>query len=130
MRFVVVIDPARGLPPAYAYDPDAAELLAGLKNEAHWALTQAEQLLTHQGVTVSSDLLFGPVGQSLQASIEPGDVVVMTTHGIGGAQRSRLGSVAARMVANVTTPLVIMRSSPPAEVIAGAYGEWERDELR
>lgn len=118
VRFVMVIDPARILPPAYAYDPGAsAEMVAGLTHEAHWALTQAEQFLSRQGITVSSDLLYGPVISSLNAAVEPGDVLAMTTHGIGAAPRARLGSVAATLVSNPPGPLVIMRSSVPPDIV-------------
>ena len=47
----------------------------------------------------------------------------MTTHGIGNAPRGRLGSVAARMVADIPAPLVIMRSSPPVDVAVDAHDE-------
>lgn len=124
VQLVMVIDPVQVLPPAYAHDADAAaEMVASLKHDAHWVLTQAEQLLAHQGVTVNSDLVYGPVVSSLKAAVQPGDVLVMTTHGIGSAPRSRLGSVAARLVADVPGPLVIMRGIPPAEIVVRARGE-------
>jgi nucleotide-binding universal stress UspA family protein len=125
VRLVMVIDPARILPPAYAYDPDAsAEMVAGLTNDAHWALSQAEQMLASQGIEVRSDLFHGPVISSLGAAVKPGDVMVMTTHGIGGAPRGRLGSVAARLLADVPGPLVIMRGSPPSEIVSGDGVGW------
>ena len=123
VRLVMVIDPVQVLPPAYAYDPGAADMLTGIRGEAAWALTQAERLLAHRGVNVSADLRTGPVVRSLEAAVKPGDVLVMATHGIGGAPGSRLGSVAARMVTDVRVPLVILRGSQPVDIVIDAHDE-------
>lgn len=124
VTLVMVIDPARVLPPAYAYDQDATEeMVARLKGEAHEALTQAEHQLTSLGVTVTSELLYGPVIASIEAAVQPGALLVMTTHGLGGAVQSQLGSVAARLVADNPGPLVIMRGSPLASVVVTGHGE-------
>lgn len=128
VKLVMVIDPSRVLPPAYAYDSDAtSNMVASLTHDAHWALGQAERMLTSQQVEVRSDLLYGPVIPTLEAAVEPGDVIVMTTHGIGGAPRDRLGSVAARLLTDVPGPMVIMRGTPPAEEISGngRLGQYE-----
>ncbi|MBA2776708.1 MAG: universal stress protein [Chloroflexia bacterium] len=125
VRLLMVIDPARVLPPAYAYDPEAsAEMVARLTGEAHEALTQAERQLTNNGVAVTSELLYGPVIESIEAAVQLGDVLVMTTHGLSGATQSQLGSVAARLVADNPGPLVIMRGSHLASVVA--TGHYER----
>jgi len=124
VTLVMVIDPARVLPPAYAYDQDAMEeMVARLRGEAHGALTQAERQLANDGVTVSSELLYGAVIESIEAAVQPGDVLIMTTHGLGGATQSQLGSVAARLVADNPGPLVIMRGSHLDSVVATGHGE-------
>ncbi|MEJ7901533.1 MAG: universal stress protein [Thermomicrobiales bacterium] len=124
VTLVMVIDPVRVLPPAYAYDQDAMEeMVARLRGEAHGALTQAERQLANDGVTVSSELLYGAVIESIEAAVLPGDVLIMTTHGLGGATQSQLGSVAARLVADNPGPLVIMRGSHLDSVVATGYGE-------
>lgn len=129
VRLVMVIDPSQVLPPAYAYDPYATvEMVASLTQGAHWALRQAERRLSQEAIDVSSELLYGPVVSSLEAAIQPGDIMVMTTHGIGDAPRNRPGSVAARMVADVPGPLIIMRGSPPDEVVVRGRGERVRHE--
>lgn len=121
---LMVLDPRQALPPGYAYDPDATlEMVAALRRDAHRALTQAEQSLSRQGVAVHAELIYGPVVPSLQAAMRPGDMVVMTTRGAGSASDDRLGSVAARLVADAPTPMVIMRSSPPSDVMGRAYFE-------
>jgi len=124
VRLVMVIDPSQILPPAYAYDPYAiVEMVAGLTQGAHWALRQAEQRLAREGIAVSSELLYGPVVSSLEAAIQPGDIMVMTTHGIDDVSRDRPASVAAQMVAGVPGPVVTMRGSPPDEVVVRGHGE-------
>lgn len=124
VHLVTVIDLNRALPPAFAYDPEAAATMnAELRGEAGWALRQAERMVSRNGVPVSSDILSGEVVPSLEAARQPGDVVVMTTHGIGTATRERLGSVAAHLVTETTMPLVIMRSSLPADVVVAAHGD-------
>lgn len=125
VQFIMVIDPARVVPPAYAYDPEARDnILTDLRETAHWALKQAEQRLEQSGVLVSSSLLYGPVSTCIESAIEPGDVLVMTTHGTGRAASSKLGSVAAKMVAHVTTPLVITRVQPQRDMVVNAACPW------
>ncbi len=122
---VMVIDPARALPPAYAYDRDAnEEMIARLRGEAHEALTQAEHCLTESCVTVTSELLYGSATACIEAAVQPGDLLVMTTHGPGGAMTGQLGSVAARLVADNPAPLVIMRGSPPDAIVVSGHGEY------
>ncbi|MDQ3442356.1 MAG: universal stress protein [Chloroflexota bacterium] len=124
VALVMVIDPRRVLPPAYAYDSEAsAEMIARLRGEAHGALSQAERQLANEGVTVTSELLYGPVIESIEAAVQPGDVLVLTTHGVGGATQSQLGSVAAQLVADNPGPLLIMRGSPLNSIVASGHGE-------
>src|SRR5699024_9891068 len=42
VRFLMVIDPSRVIPPAYAYDPEAWGMIENLRQTSHWALSQAE----------------------------------------------------------------------------------------
>ena len=121
VHFVMVIDPAQVLPPAFARDPEAEDLIAGLREDAHCALKRAEHLLESHGVAVSSSLLYGPVIASIEETIQPGDLVMMTTQGRGSAPHSRLGSVAAQMIADVLDPLVIMRGTPLSEFVVQGY---------
>lgn len=121
VRFLMVIDPSRVIPPAYAYDPDAWEMIEALRQTSHWALSQAEAAMERDGVRVGSDLMFGPINASLSASIREGDLVVMTTH---GANRQRLryqDSVALRTLVSVPQPMLIMRAQHEKPVVVDAY---------
>lgn len=124
VQLIMVIDPARVLPPAYAYDPEAQDIVSDLRETAHWALKLAEQELEKKAVRVNSSLLYGPVATCIQSAIDPGDLLVMTTHGTGRAAVGKLGSMAAKMVALVTTPLVIIRGQPQEDVVAVSACPW------
>lgn len=121
VHLVMVIDPAQVLPPAFARDPEAEDLIGGLREDAHCALKRAEHLLERQDVEVTSSLLYGPVIASIEEMIEPGDLVMMTTQGRGSTPHGRLGSVTARMIADVLDPLVVMRGTPLAEFVVQGY---------
>lgn len=121
VRFVMVIDPSRVIPAAFAYDPEAWGIISDLRQTAHWALRQAEDQLREEGVTVDADLLFGPVNACLSEVIGEGDVVVMTTHGSGSAGRRKFGSVAARILSSVPQPIVIMRASTQGDIVVDGY---------
>jgi nucleotide-binding universal stress UspA family protein len=121
VTFVMVIDPSRVIPAAFAYDPEAWGIISDLRQTAHWALRQAEDQLRREGVSVESELLYGPVNACLSEVIGEGDLVVMATHGSGRAARRRVGSVAARILASVPQPIVIMRASIQGDVIVDGY---------
>lgn len=67
--------------------------------------------LTTQGLTATFALPQGNPVPEIVASTEPGDVVVMTTHGRGGIARWFLGSVAEGVVRRATVPVMLVRSS-------------------
>ena len=120
VHLVMVIDPSRVIPAAFAYDPESWSIVSELRETAHWALRQAEQPLIREGVEVESSLLYGPVNSCLQAEIQPTDMVVMTTHGAGKA-RSRIGSVAARILDSSAGPVVMHRSQDQGDIVVDGY---------
>ncbi|MGI8482837.1 MAG: universal stress protein [Thermomicrobiales bacterium] len=117
VHLVMVLDPKQILPPAFVFDPDAEDMVAGFREDAHFALKQGELILDHASVICHSTLLYGPVIGSLKGMIESGDLVMMTTHGLGNAPHGSLGSVAARMISDIVDPLVIMRGIPAEDVV-------------
>lgn len=121
VQFVMVIDPSRVIPAAYAYDPEAWGIISDLRQTAHWALRQSEGELRNDGIEVHSDLLFGPVNACLTENVQDGDLIVMTTHGSGRASRRRVGSVAERVLAVTPQPIVIMRAAIQGDVVVEGY---------
>lgn len=63
------------------------------------------------GCSLTSIILTGPVAPSLvQHAQEIGaDLVVMTTHGLGGLHRAWLGSVADQLIRTIEIPLIVVR---------------------
>jgi nucleotide-binding universal stress UspA family protein len=120
VHLVMVIDPSRVLPPAYAYDPDPWDVIAGLRESAHWALRQADEPLMREGIPVESSLLYGPVNTVLQSTLAPGDMVIMTTYGTGMAGRSA-NSVAKRVLAAATGPVIIHPGSDHGDIVVDGY---------
>lgn len=136
VRFLMVIDPARVIPPAYAYDPEAWGMIESLRQTSHWALSQAEASMRQDGVSAGSDLMFGPINSSLTASIGEGDLVVMTTHGTDRHRLRYRDSVAMRTLVSVPQPVLLMRAQSEAPVVVDGYQacSWaeplQRDSLR
>lgn len=121
VRFVMVIDPSRVIPAAFAYDPDAWGIIEELRQTAHWALSQAEQRVRAAGIEVGSDLLYGPINASLLTSVQEGDLVIMTTQGLGRSGRRNADSVALRVLCSVSQPILLMRAVRQADVIVDGY---------
>jgi|GEM_PF-4316651 len=118
--FVMVIDPSRVIPPAFAYDPDAWTIVTELQETAHWALKQAESQMAREGVRVESSLVYGPVNACLQAAIRPTDLVIMTTQG-SGKKAGRIGSVAARLLATAVGPVIVHRGRDQRVIVVDGY---------
>ena len=61
----------------------------------------------------------GAVDRAILADPQPGDVIVMTTHGRGGVARWFLGSVAEDVVRRSAVPVLLVRIQPGQEVASG-----------
>lgn len=121
VRFLMVIDPSRVIPPAYAYDPDAWGMIEELRQTSHWALTQAEAAMHRDGLEAGSDLMFGPINASLAASIGEGDLVVMTSHRSAWRRPRDRENVAMRTLVSVPQPMLIMQAQTEAPIIVDGY---------
>lgn len=87
------------------------QAIATEEQEAADYLASVSQRLASTGVTVSTAVRGGPIVEELLAILQPGDVVVMTTHGRTGLARWFLGSVAEAVLRRATAPVLIIR--PP-----------------
>lgn len=103
-------------PPAVPLASGSERAYAALDRQTQDAevgyLERLERRLEADGVErVEASLLGGPVAESLQAEIGRGeaDLVVMSTHGRGGLGRLWLGSVADRLLHDVSVPLLLVR---------------------
>src|SRR5690606_5587018 len=68
------------------------------------------------GLEVRSELLHGPVSDSLLANAEAtrADLIVMTSSGRGGISRALFGSVADALVRRTEIPVLLVRPLPDA----------------
>ncbi len=89
------------------------------REESEAALAVAEKELTAGGVLHTSSWEVGDVTQQLAKWVEEHgiDLVVMGSHGHGALATLVLGSVAAKCIATLEAPIMIVRSLPPARRI-------------
>lgn len=120
LHVVLVNDPSAYIPfvpgevAVPAYD---ADLVQQRRAEDQAVLDRTVEALRQAGRHVTGVLLEGTVVESL---IEYGqqvasELTVMTTHGRGGFERLRLGSVATALLARSTTPVLLVRDEPAAD---------------
>ncbi len=114
LHLVLVHDPSSFIPFVAAevavpvYD---SELEHERRGHDRRALEAQVATLASQGLLVSSRLL---EGTTIEALVEYGqeigaDLTVMTTHGRGGFERLRLGSVASAYLVRATNPVLLVR---------------------
>jgi nucleotide-binding universal stress UspA family protein len=105
-----------------AYD----QTLAAEDRAAREYLTAIEHDLVDRGLRVTWEIRRGPVRKEITATVRPGDLVVMASHGRGGIPRWFLGSVAEEVVRHATGPVLLIRVAatavPEAERIEAAVG--------
>lgn len=91
-----------------ADEPDLEVLLVPMREElGAWLRGEVEALGEH-GLAATSCLEVGRVADVIAEEIEPGDVIVMTSHGASGLRRWLLGSVADRLIRSGLAPVVLV----------------------
>ncbi|HWV25261.1 MAG TPA: universal stress protein [Thermomicrobiales bacterium] len=71
--------------------------------------------LQGEGLSVTGEVLHGPIAQQIVDAAEPGDVIVMSSHGRTGIKRWFLGSVAEEVMRRATCPVLLHRASGAAK---------------
>ncbi len=71
--------------------------------------------LTGEGYTVSSKLVGGMAAKAIVSVAEPGDVIVMATHGRTGMRRWFIGSIAEEVLRHSTVPVLLVRATESAK---------------
>lgn len=77
-------------------------------SEARKELDDAVKAVATQGLAVTSDIFQGNTVQNLCDIAQPGDLIVMTSHGRGGVKRWLLGSVAEKLVRTAPVPVCLV----------------------
>jgi nucleotide-binding universal stress UspA family protein len=97
--------------PSLVFDDDgSAERLAEM-------LEAVATVIREEGLTTSSQVLTGPIAPAISDQVQPGDIVVMTSHGRSGVRRWLLGSVAEYLVRHADAPVLLV---PPKERVLSA----------
>ena len=117
LHLVRVIDPA-GLEPlgTVVLHTDALAMQLLLEEEriaAREYLERIKQDMRDREPKVTVEYRQGPAAQELLAITQPGDLLVMATHGRGGLARWFLGSVAEAVVRRASVPVLLIRAAPP-----------------
>jgi nucleotide-binding universal stress UspA family protein len=61
-------------------------------------------------VVTSTEVRSGPVATEIMATLGPGDLLVITTHGQGAARRWQIGNVAEKLLRQAATPVAVVRA--------------------
>ena len=64
-------------------------------------------------VRTSSEVRTGPAAIEVMATLGPGDVLVITTHGQGAARRWQIGNVAEKLLRQAAAPVALVRADLP-----------------
>lgn len=123
LHIVRVIDPLHpGSPLASLLALDALALEVWLEGErvaAHAYLAQMQASLQDHQISATVECVEGSTVNTLLATIQPGDLLIMATHGRGGPARWFLGSTAEAVIRRAAVPVFLVRadealSSPPS----------------
>lgn len=99
--------PATGM----ALDYSMLSELAEEENEdAKQYLTEKVEALKADGLTVSGDVLHGPIARQICSVAGEDDLIVMSSHGRTGIKRWFLGSVAEEVMRNAECPVLLHKS--------------------
>ena len=78
-------------------------------------LAEVAERVAADGYTVSSKLIDGIAAKAIVALAQPGDAIVMATHGRTGVKRWFIGSIAEEVLRHATVPVLLVRASDPTQ---------------
>lgn len=93
-----------GTIPPSAYD-DSQETLT---IQAKAVVDKAVDALAKDGVDATSEVFVGNAAESVLADLEPGDVVVLSSHARAGLSRWVIGSTTMKLVQHAPNPIVVV----------------------
>ena len=116
-------------PPPVAADEAGLFLEADLqvrRDERAYLRQQASRIRAQAGLRITTEVLDDPIAAAIvQYAQRTGtDLIVMTTHAKGGMSEWLLGSVANRLVREVSVPILLLR--PNDKLVAAASGQQTR----
>jgi nucleotide-binding universal stress UspA family protein len=91
-----------------------AEALNAEAIESMDYLGMLQKRLSARGLSVTTETRRGPAAHELSQCAEPGDLIVMATHGRGGVRRWLIGSVAEEVLRHSPVPVLLVRADQNA----------------
>jgi nucleotide-binding universal stress UspA family protein len=92
------------------------ELITQQENAANAEMAQEAKTLTKAGVDATPLVLIGSIGEAIESTTKPGDLIIMTSHGRTGFKRFVLGSVAERLIRSGVAPVLLVPAPGRTEV--------------
>lgn len=117
LHLVRVVDPTQselsgyGIYKSVLDEGASSALLAEEGAAAHAYLERMAAREIEHGVGASSEVRHGITAHEVVAMAQPGDLIVMSTHGRGGLARWFLGSVAEEVVRRAPVPVLMIRAA-------------------
>jgi nucleotide-binding universal stress UspA family protein len=85
-----------------------AELADEAETDVLTMLEGVAERIRNEGIQVEIRVMAGAVTAGIEAVTEPGDVIVMTSHGRGGVRRWIIGSVAEQLGRTSEVPVMLV----------------------
>lgn len=105
-----VLEQVGGSAAAFNYSM-LGEMFAQESDESQQYMSATQARLEGEGLTVTADVRVGPVAQGILEAIQPGDMIVMGSHGRSGIKRWMLGSVAEEVLRHSPVPVLMVKLS-------------------
>lgn len=105
-----VLEQVGGSAAAFNYSM-LGEMFSQESEDSQNYVAATQERLEGEGLTVTSDVRVGPVAQGILDAIEPGDMIVMGSHGRSGFRRWVLGSVAEEVLRHSPVPVLMVKLS-------------------
>lgn len=105
----------------YEYEA-MAQALEEERQIATTYLDDVSKRLSAEGYTVSTQLMDGIAAKAIVGICQPGDVVVMATHGRTGMRRWFIGSIAEDVLRHSSVPVLLVRAIDEASTGAATGG--------
>jgi nucleotide-binding universal stress UspA family protein len=108
VHFLHAIDPAQILGPFAGAAVLGPTFFEEAEAKARGWLEDAAERLRSAGVAVTTEIATGVPFATIAGAAQPGDVVVLASHGRGGVRRWLLGSVAEKLVRSGPVPVIVV----------------------
>ena len=119
IRLLRVIDPVQTQwygTVAAAMDYAAVQaVIDSEKIEATTYLQAVAKRMSDAGIAVQTEMRQGQVTRAIVEAAQPGDMIVMASHGRSGISRWLLGSVAEDVLRHASVPVLLVRAAEPTD---------------